>query len=230
MPGHLAVGYVTLNHVTLVRIQARQLIRNSFRAQRGIEFQSSRASPDEGHSTLRVSDSKRRTTRGSTNRMSYFVYILECADKSLYVGCANNLEKRIKEHNESKWGAHYTKIRRPVKLVYSETFKTLIEARRREKENISALDESIIEEPKAKYIAYKLTTNFCDIVVLKDSLKIFLNVPSGKLDDPAGLARDLTKPKPIGHWGNGDYEVKLERKEEVEKVAALIKQSYNYNK
>ncbi len=162
--------------------------------------------------------------------MSYFVYILECADKSLYVGCTNNLEKRIKEHNESKWGAHYTKIRRPVKLVYSETFKTLIEARRREKENISALDESIIEEPKAKYIAYKLTTNFCDIVVLKDSLKIFLNVPSGKLDDPAGLARDLTKPKPIGHWGNGDYEVKLERKEEVEKVAALIKQSYNYNK
>jgi putative endonuclease len=64
----------------------------------------------------------------------YFVYILECADKSLYVGCTNNLEKRIKEHNESKWGAHYTKIRRPVKLVYSETFKTLIEARRREKE------------------------------------------------------------------------------------------------
>ena len=64
--------------------------------------------------------------------MQYFVYILECADKSLYVGCTNNLEKRIKQHNESKWGAHYTKLRRPVFLKYSKEFSTLIEARRRE--------------------------------------------------------------------------------------------------
>lgn len=64
--------------------------------------------------------------------MDYFVYILKCADESLYVGCTNNLDKRIKQHNESKWGAHYTKIRRPVVLVYSEEFSTLREARRRE--------------------------------------------------------------------------------------------------
>ncbi len=98
------------------------------------------------------------------------------------------------------------------------------------KENISALDESIIEEPKAKYIAYKLTTNFCDIVVLRDSLKIFLNIPSGKLDDPSSIARDLTKPKFIGHWGNGDYEVKLDKKDDVDRVIELIRQSYAYNK
>ena len=66
--------------------------------------------------------------------MSYFVYILECADKSFYVGCTNNLEKRLKQHNDSGWGAHYTKIRRPVELVYSENLKTLVEARRRERE------------------------------------------------------------------------------------------------
>jgi len=65
--------------------------------------------------------------------MKYYVYILECADESFYVGCTNNLEKRLLQHNESKWGAHYTKIRRPVKLVYSEKFKTLKEARQREK-------------------------------------------------------------------------------------------------
>jgi putative endonuclease len=64
----------------------------------------------------------------------YFVYILECADKSFYVGCTNNLEKRIKEHNEYKRGAHYTKIRRPVELRYSETFDNLKNARRRETE------------------------------------------------------------------------------------------------
>lgn len=64
--------------------------------------------------------------------MSYFTYILECSDKTLYVGCTNNLERRLEQHNNSKWGAHYTKIRRPVKLLYSETFGTLKEARRRE--------------------------------------------------------------------------------------------------
>ena len=64
----------------------------------------------------------------------YFTYILECADKSLYVGCTNNLEKRLEQHNNSKWGAHYTKIRRPVILKYKEKFKTLKEARQRESE------------------------------------------------------------------------------------------------
>ena len=66
--------------------------------------------------------------------MSHFVYIVECADQSLYIGCTNNLEKRLKQHNGSKYGAHYTKIRRPVKLLYSEKFDTLITARRRERE------------------------------------------------------------------------------------------------
>jgi len=56
--------------------------------------------------------------------MKYHVYILECADKTLYIGATNDLEKRVKEHNNSKLGAHYTKIRRPVKLVYFETFST----------------------------------------------------------------------------------------------------------
>ncbi len=66
--------------------------------------------------------------------MSYFTYILECADKSLYVGSTNDLEKRLHQHNESKSGAHYTKIRRPVVLLYSEEFSTLKEARHRESE------------------------------------------------------------------------------------------------
>ena len=64
--------------------------------------------------------------------MKHFVYILECSDGSLYVGCTNDIQKRLKEHNESKCGAHYTKIRRPVTLKYQETFETLNEARRRE--------------------------------------------------------------------------------------------------
>lgn len=64
----------------------------------------------------------------------HFVYILECADKTLYVGCTNDLGRRLNQHNNSKSGAHYTKIRRPVILKYSEKFDTLGEARRREAE------------------------------------------------------------------------------------------------
>lgn len=68
------------------------------------------------------------------NCFMYFTYILECSDKSLYVGSTNNLEKRLEQHNNSKGGAHYTKIRRPVTLKYSEKFETLGEARKREAE------------------------------------------------------------------------------------------------
>ena len=66
--------------------------------------------------------------------MKFYVYILECADDSFYVGCTNDFKKRLKQHNESKWGAHYTKIRRPVVFKYSEEFQTLKDARQRESE------------------------------------------------------------------------------------------------
>ena len=62
----------------------------------------------------------------------YFVYILECSDKTLYIGSTSDLKKRLLAHNTSKSGAHYTKIRRPVKLKYSESFKTKSEALKRE--------------------------------------------------------------------------------------------------
>jgi putative endonuclease len=64
--------------------------------------------------------------------MPYFVYILNCADKTLYTGCTNNLKRRLTQHNSLKSGAHYTKIRRPVTLAYSEEFRTLSKARERE--------------------------------------------------------------------------------------------------
>ena len=62
------------------------------------------------------------------------VYVLECADTTLYVGCTNDLEKRLKQHNGAKAGAHYTKIRRPVALKYFERFRTIAKARAREAE------------------------------------------------------------------------------------------------
>lgn len=64
----------------------------------------------------------------------YFTYILECADKTLYVGSTNDLEKRLYKHNNLKSGAHYTKIRRPVELKYFERFRTYGKSRAREAE------------------------------------------------------------------------------------------------
>ncbi len=66
--------------------------------------------------------------------MVFYVYMLRCADGTLYVGATNDLQKRLVEHNTSARGAHYTKIRRPVSVVYTETHPTLGSARAREAE------------------------------------------------------------------------------------------------
>ena len=60
-----------------------------------------------------------------------YTYILKCSDNTLYTGWTNNLEKRIKDHNDGN-GAKYTKPRRPVELVYFEEFETKEEAMKRE--------------------------------------------------------------------------------------------------
>lgn len=64
--------------------------------------------------------------------MLFYVYMLLCADNTYYIGSTNDLEKRLHQHNFLKSGAHYTKLRRPVKLIYSESFPTISEARKRE--------------------------------------------------------------------------------------------------
>src|SRR3990172_8530200 len=53
----------------------------------------------------------------------YYLYVLQCADKSLYAGITVDLARRLKEHNQSKLGAKYTMARRPVKVVYSKKFR-----------------------------------------------------------------------------------------------------------
>lgn len=64
--------------------------------------------------------------------MSFHIYLLRCSDGTLYCGSTKDLERRVREHNESKLGARYTKARRPVKLVYSEEFETWSAALKRE--------------------------------------------------------------------------------------------------
>lgn len=63
-----------------------------------------------------------------------YVYILKCKDNTLYVGSTLDIEKRLHQHNRLKSGAHYTKVRRPVTLVYSERCPNFAQARAREAE------------------------------------------------------------------------------------------------
>jgi len=85
----------------------------------------------------------------------YFVYIVECADKTLYTGYTNDLEKRIKTHNEAKTGAKYTKARRPVALKYFEKLPTLSEALKREIEI-----KKLTRRQKLSIINLQLSNNF----------------------------------------------------------------------
>jgi putative endonuclease len=62
----------------------------------------------------------------------YFVYIVKCADETFYTGIATELERRIEEHNSSEKGAKYTRVRRPVSLVYSEEHPDRSSASKRE--------------------------------------------------------------------------------------------------
>ena len=82
-------------------------------------------------------------------KMNY-TYMVRCKDGSLYTGWTNDLEKRLKTHNQGM-GAKYTKTRRPVELVYYEEYESKIDAMKREYE--------IKQLPKKK--KEELVTGFC---------------------------------------------------------------------
>lgn len=91
------------------------------------------------------------------------------------------------------------------------------------KQAISNLGHDVDIKPKKKEIGFtKEGKIFADICVLKSSLKIWINLKSGELDDPKGLARDVSS---IGHWGNGDYELIVTDTANLEYIMSLIKQA-----
>ena len=66
-------------------------------------------------------------------RNPWYVYILHCGDGTLYTGITTDLLKRLNEHNgDDARGAHYTRFRRPVRLVYAEEVESRSAAARRE--------------------------------------------------------------------------------------------------
>ncbi len=62
----------------------------------------------------------------------WFVYMLRCADNSLYTGVTTDVERRAKEHNGKKSVTKYTRVRQPVEVVYQEKAESRAEACKRE--------------------------------------------------------------------------------------------------
>ncbi|WP_231214008.1 DUF262 and DUF1524 domain-containing protein [Helicobacter pylori] len=113
-------------------------------------------------------------------------------------------EKKAYDLNSYKFGSHSR-----------ELFDIL-------SKGIKALDERITESFMKAYIAYKFKTNFVDIVVQTENLKLYLNMKFNELQDKKNLASDATNKH---HNGNGDIEVKLETKENIPYCLGLIKQA-----
>ena len=86
---------------------------------------------------------------GTTNQDQWFVYLLRCADGSLYTGITNDMERRCQQHNAGA-ASRYTRGRLPTVLVHQETQASRSQALRREAA-IKALTrqrkESLIQQP-----------------------------------------------------------------------------------
>jgi len=76
--------------------------------------------------------------------------------------------------------------------------------------------------PKKWYVAFKINKNIVDIELQAKSLKIWINLKKGQLDDPKKLMRDVSA---TGHAGNGDYEVTVKDTENLEYIMSLVKQA-----
>ena len=89
---------------------------------------------------------------------------------------------------------------------------------------IMNLSPDVKREYKKLYVAYKLDTNFVDIVFQKQRLRISINMKFTEVNDPNGICKDITD---LGRWGNGDVELFMEHQDELEQIMEIVKQSFD---
>ena len=89
---------------------------------------------------------------------------------------------------------------------------------------IMNLSPSVKKEFKKQYVAYKLDTNFVDIVFQKKRLRISINMKFSEINDPYGICKDITD---LGRWGNGDAELFMEHQDELDQIMEIVKQSFD---
>ena len=124
----------------------------------------------------------------------------------------NDVNKEIIVYTEED---HLSKVSDNIKRVYEELKTRILE-----------LDDIDVEAKKL-YIAFKGIRNIADIELHKNKLKIYINMKRGSLNDPLKLTKDISG---IGHWGNGDYCIIIDKKDDIDNVIPLIKQSLKVNK
>lgn len=90
------------------------------------------------------------------------------------------------------------------------------------RKRILNLDPSVREVFLKLYIAYKVQTNFVDIVPQKRSLRLSLNIPFNEVIDPEGICRNV---KGLGRWGNGEVEIMMKDSSRLETIMELIQQA-----
>jgi predicted transport protein len=122
------------------------------------------------------------------------------------------VSKEVKVYDEEY---HFQHASDKTKSLYNELKNTIL-----------LLGNDIVSKPMKKYISFVRKTNFIDIVLRKSNLTLFINLKKGTLNDPKKIARDVSN---IGHWGNGDYEIKLTDSTDLGYIMTLIKQSYDKN-
>jgi predicted transport protein len=105
----------------------------------------------------------------------------------------------------------------------SKTTEAIAELYEKFRQGILQLADEIEIKPKKMEIGFRKDSKvFADICILKNSLKIWVNLKKGKLDDPKQLAEDVSEK---GHWGNGDYQIQVDTDKDLEYIMSLIKQS-----
>lgn len=105
-------------------------------------------------------------------------------------------------------------------LVRGGTIRILFDAFRT---NVMALDPCVSENFLKLYVAYKAETNFVDVEPHAERLRLTLNMQFHELQDPNGIAEDLTN---VNHWGSGDVRVELSRLKELSYVLGLVRQAF----
>ncbi len=122
--------------------------------------------------------------------------------------------------------APYQTVEKPAERYNIETYdtnvftKTLFKVLDRRIQNLSP---DVKREFKKLYVAYKLETNFVDIVFQKQRLRISVNMKFSQVIDPNGICRDITG---LGRWGNGDVELYMEHTSDVDQIMEIVEQSY----
>jgi predicted transport protein len=123
---------------------------------------------------------------------------------------AREIVQEIKVYSEE---AHLEGTDENIRSLYQEL-----------KNNILLFDNNIQVKPKKLYIAFFLHSTFIYIIIRKSRIDLILNLKKGSLNDTKNIAIDISN---IGHWGNGDYLVKMTDAANMGYVTSLIRQSFD---